>query len=263
MDYVSTIDGKEFEGGSETGVELTIGFGTFIDEFENALIGTYAGDHVSVDGTFPEPYPEYPELSGETVHFEIDVTEVREQELPEYTDDFVRAYLGYESIEDYEKNLVILMEEHYKDIFYESVITQIWPVLMENTIVKKYPEDQLKQMYDDMVASYQAFAKAQGVNFADYCSAVLGMTEDEFYEYCQTDVETTIKEEMICYAIARAENFTLSDEEYTKRATEYAIEFYELSSLDELEAMYDKEVLRHYIMTDMVKEIVADYAAIT
>lgn len=263
VDYVSTIDGKEFEGGSETGVELTIGFGTFIDEFENALIGTYAGDHVSVDGTFPEPYPEYPELSGETVHFEIDVTEVREQELPEYTDDFVRAYLGYESIEDYEKNLVILMEEHYKDIFYESVITQIWPVLMENTVVKKYPEDQLKQMYDDMVASYQAFAKAQGVNFADYCSAVLGMTEDEFYEYCQTDVETTIKEEMICYAIARAENFTLSDEEYTKRATEYAIEFYELSSLDELEAMYDKEVLRHYIMTDMVKEIVADYAAIT
>lgn len=263
VDYVTTVDGEEIEGGTESDVELTLGIGTFIDEFEEALIGAYAGDHFSVDGTFPEPYPEYPEMSGKDAHFEIDVTEVREQELPEYTDDFVRAYLGYESIEDFEENIVILLEEHYKEIFYESVISQTWPAIVENTTVIKYPEAEVKEMYDDMVSSNQAYAKAQGVNFADYIGVIYNMTEDEFYEFAQSEAESRIKEEMICYAIARAENITLSEEEYTERATEYAVDIYGLASLEAFEAIYDKGVIRQTLMIDLVKELVADNAAIT
>lgn len=263
VDYVTTVDGVAIEGGTESDVELTIGIGSFITEFEDALIGAYAGDHLSVDGTFPEPYPEYPEMSGKDAHFEIDVNEVREQELPEYTDDFVRAYLGYESTEDYEANLVVLLEEHYKEIYYDSVISQIWPTILENTTVKQYPETEVREMYDDMVSSSQAYAKAQGVNFGDYLEAVFNMSEDDFYEYAQNEAEARIKEEMVCYAIARAENITLSEEEYTERATEYAVDLYGLASLEAFEAIYDKGVIRQTLMLDLVKELVADSAVMT
>lgn len=264
IDYVSTdAEGNELEGGSEEDGELYLGYGTFIDEVETALVGAYAGDHFSIDGVFPESYPDYPEMAGQAVHFEIDVTEVREQELPEYTDDFVRAYLGYDSIEDYESNLVVLMEEHYQDIYYEYVIAQTWDTVVESTTVKKYPEAELKQMYDDMVNSNRAYAEAYGINFADYINVTYGMSEDEFYEYAQSEAEARIKEEMICYAIARAENITLTDEEYTDRATEYATQYYELASLEAFEALYDKGTIRQTLMIDKVKEAVADYADMT
>ncbi len=264
IDYVSTdAQGNELEGGSETECELYLGYGTFIDEVETACVGAYAGDHISVDGVFPESYPDYPDMAGQAVHFEIDVREVREQELPEYTEDFVRAYLGYDSIEEYESNLRVLMEEHYKDIFYEFVITQVWETVVESTNVIKYPEKELKQMYDDMVTSNEALSKAQGINFPDFIKLVFGMTEEEFYEYAQSEAEARIKEEMICYAIAREENITLTDEEYIERATEYATDIYGLASLEAFEAIYDKSTIKQTLMIEKVKEAVADYADIT
>ena len=263
IDYIATVDGQEFEGGSEHGVEVTIGVGSFIEEVENALVGTYAGDHLSVDGVFPEPYYEYPELSGKAVHFEIDVTEVRMQEMPEYTEEFVRAYLGYESKADYEEHLRELMTDHYMEIYYESVIEQIWPTVFENTAVIKYPEKELKDAYDNFVNSYEATAKAYGVELSAYISAVLNMTEDEFYAAAQEDAEITVKEEMICYAIARAENISISDEEYLERAEEYAVDIYEFASLEAFEAVYGKEAVREAILFDMVHELAADNAAMT
>jgi len=262
VDYVTTVDGEEIEGGSETEVELTIGHGAFIEEFENALIGSYAGDHLSVDGTFPEPYYEYPELSGKNVHFEIDVTEVREQEMPEYTEEFVQAYLGYESKADYEAALREMITDHYMDIFYESVINQIWPTVLENTTVTKYPEKELKAAYESIVSVDEAKASAYGVNFADYVSSIYGVTEDEYYEISQKNAEAAIKEEMLCYSIARSENITVTEEEYEILALDY-VDLYDFDSLEAFEAVYGKENIREAILFDKVHEFAADHAVMT
>lgn len=264
IDYVTTdAEGNEIEGGSETDCELSLGFDTFIEDFEKACIGAYAGDHISADGTFPETYPDYPELAGTTVHFEIDVTEVREQELPEYNEDFVRAYLGYDSIEDYETSLRVTLEKRYESIYYEYVIGQLWDTVVQSTVVKKYPESEVKEMYDDMVSSNQAYAKARGINFADYVNLVYDMSEDEFYDFAQSEAEARIKQEMICYAIARAENLSLTEEEYVERATEYATKYYELASLEAFEALYNKGTIRQTLLMDKAKEAIVDLADIT
>lgn len=261
IDYVGTIDGEEFEGSSEEDCEFTIGTQTF--EFEDQLIGAYAGDHLSIDVTFPDPYPDYPEQAGKLVHFEIDVNTVCKQELPNYTDDFVRAYLGYESIEDFETNVRLRLENYYAQRLLEYIIGQTWHVVIENTEVIKYPEAEVEDMYNDMVSSNRAYASASGINFETFLSLTYKMTEEEFCEYARTEAESRIKEEMICYAIARAENISLSDEEYTVRATEYAIDYYEFASLEAFEALYDKATIRQTIMIDLVQEKVAELAAIT
>lgn len=263
IDYVGTVDGTAVEGASEEDAEITIGTGALPEEFENSLLGAYAGDKLSFDVTFPDPYLEYPDLSGQAVHFEVSVNNVCEQELPEYNDDFVRAYLGYDSTEDYEQGLYKLLEDHYYEIYYQSIDAQIWNTVVENTTVIKYPEKELRDMYDDMVTSVEAYAITYGINFADYVQAIYGKTEDEFYEYAQEEAEAYVKEEMIKYAIARAENITLSDEEYAEGAEEYAIDIYGLDSLEAFEAIYDKNTIRQTLMYEKVHEVVVDYADVT
>ncbi len=262
INYEATVDGEAIEGGSGQNYELTIGTGVFPDDVENALIGTQAGDHLSLDLVAPTPYPSYPELAGRSIHYEIDVLEVREQELPEYSENFVRSYLGYDSIEDFETTLRQKLEDHYKEIYYQSVVSQTWKQVVENTVIKKYPPE-VKEMYDELVSSNQAIATAQGVDFATYLMNRYEMTEEEFYQTAQQTAESRIGDEMICYAIARAENLTITDEEYPALATDYAVNYYSLSSLEELESIYDKPTIRQVLLFEKVKKYVADQAAIT
>ncbi|MBR5312999.1 MAG: trigger factor [Clostridia bacterium] len=263
IDYVGTIDGAEFEGGSETDCELTLGTGTFPDEFEDAILGATAETELSVDFTFPDPYLTAPEYSGMDVHFDIHVHTVCEQELPEYNEDFVRGYLGYDSIADFEAGLRQLLADRYQNMYYQYVNAQVWNTVYENTTVKKFPEDEIRKQYDEVVEAEKYYAGMQGINFADYIGVNYQMTEDEYYAFVQEEVEKRIKREMICYAIARAENITLTEEEYKKRATEYALDYYGLDSLEAFETVYSHGSICQMLMFDKVHEVIVDYAEIT
>ncbi len=263
VDYTGSVDGEIISEASESDAEITIGAGSMPDDFENNLIGSVVGDTLSFDITFPDPYLQYPDLSGDNVHFEVTVNNVCEQELPEYNDEFAQAYLGYNSTAEYEEHIKTLMEEHYMEIYYQSIDSQIWDTVIENTTVKKYPEKELDQIYDDMVTSVQAYATNAGVQFSSYVEAVYKMTEDEFYASLKEQAEDYVKDEMVKYAIARAEGITLTDEEYQEGAEEYATDVYSLDSVAALEAIYDKKTIRQTLMYEKVHEKVVDYADVT
>ena len=92
IDYVGTIDGVEFDGGSAQDYDLTIGSGSFIDNFEQQLIGTHPADQVTVNVTFPEEYANNPVLAGKAAAFAVTVNGI--QELPEFNDEFVKTNLA-------------------------------------------------------------------------------------------------------------------------------------------------------------------------
>ena len=97
----------------------------------------------------------------------------------------------------------------------------------------------------------------------DYASIYYGRTAEEFYEYAYELVEKQMKEDMICYAIARAENIVLTDEEYAKRVEEYALDYYYMTSVEAFEEMYGMETVREMILFDLVRERVCDHADMT
>lgn len=90
IDYVGTMDGEEFEGGSDTGYDLTIGSNSFIDGFETGLIGHNVGEEVSLDLQFPDPYPNNTDYSGKDVNFKVTINKISVKTTPELTDQLVK-----------------------------------------------------------------------------------------------------------------------------------------------------------------------------
>lgn len=258
VNSVATIDGAPFAGGTANNHALVLGSGEIGQEYEGQLVGLSAGDHTSFDISVPDNDKELAQLRGKTVHYEVDIISVCEKELPEYTDAFVKAYLGYNSREAYEATILENLKENYQNGVYKNIIPQAWEEIFENTNVIKYPEKELREKYENLVAGVQDFANVKGLTLAQCVKAVFDMTEDEFYAYAQEEAESDVKEEMICYAIARAENLVLTAEEYEKRAMTIAKDVYGLKSVAELEEKYDVATIKKGVLLDMVKERIAD-----
>ncbi len=259
VDYVASENGSIVTSDSEYTVNL--GFGMVPGEFEAALTGVKAGDVKNFTCTYPEDYSNA-DLAGKTVVIDLTVKGVSIDELPDYSDDFVRAYLGYENTAEFEEHIRQSTLESRKDAYYMMVDSQTWTALFNSTTVKKFPEKELKEKYDGMVSSVEAYAKTAKVNFPDYVEAVYKMSEDEFYDYAKKESETLVKDEMIKYAVARAENVAISDEEYEAGVVELAAR-YEFDSVEKFRETYDEADLREIIMFEKVHELVADLADVT
>ena len=264
IDYTGTVAGVPEDEGhlSEEDVELTLGVGSMFDAFEEALLGVMPESSVSLDLTFPDPYYTSPEFAGLDVHFDVQVHEICEQELPEYSDDFVRAYLGYDSCADYEKAVRESLTRYYTDNYYHFVADQVWTSVLDNTVVKKYPEEEMDTLYNGRLEFDKAYCEITGLNWDAYLNLYYQVTEDEYLTLAREEAEGRIKEEMICFAIARQENISLSEEEYQEMAADYARnEGY--ASVEALEAVYAKDDIRETLMEDKVVRRVVDLADVT
>ena len=120
IDYKGLLDGEAFEGGTAEGYDLTLGSGSFIDGFEDGLVGAVKGDQKDLNLTFPDPYPNNPDLAGKEVVFEVTVNAVKERSIPELTDEFVKkdqltALMITHHMEDalkYGNRLIVMKDGH-------------------------------------------------------------------------------------------------------------------------------------------------------
>lgn len=206
IDYVGTIDGVEFEGGNSngSGYDLTIGSGSFIDDFEQQLIGYKPGEVAIVNVTFPEDYSTE-DLQGKDAEFTVEVHGVYVN--PEFDDDFVAAYYGdvADTAEGY--------RQYLKDTNYESNLTDyVANYLQENTTVNKYPKAYLKnvmattkymdeQSYDYMNQMYMQYYGSGFSSFEEYT----GKTMDEYNADLETESKDTVKTNLIYQAILEYE----------------------------------------------------------
>lgn len=263
IDFTGTVNGAEFKGSSANDYPVSLGFSSFVEGFEDGITGLMAGDSVSLDLRFPDTYEANPEVAGKDVHYEVTVKKITEQILPEYNDEFAQEKLKFDSTEAYEESVREIFKVRYKAYFYKEVLGQIWDTIIDNTEVIKFPKKDLKQAYDAYIEHVETYSEHNNMTVADYASIYYGKTAEEFYEYAHVLVEEQMKEDMICYAIARAENIVLTDEEYQKRAEEYAIDYYMMESVEAFEEMYGVETVREMILFDLVREKVCDYADMT
>ena len=229
IDYVGTIDGVEFEGGNSggAGYDLTIGSGSFIDDFEEQLIGHKPGEEVSVEVTFPDDYGD-DEVAGKDAVFAVTINGI--MAAPELTDEFIEEnYADSEGV-----STVAEYREKIENDFYEENLEEyLTNYIIENSTVNSYPKKYLKHM------------KALLKNGDNMGSDI----EDEIeYEKELTErAQETVKEAMVYQAIAEGAGLTFDMAAYTEENGEEYVE--------SLKESYGEG----YIAQSEVRQMVIDY----
>ena len=226
IDYVGSIDGVEFEGGADTDSELVLGDGGMIEGFENGVVGMTAGETKTVDATFPDPYDNNPDLAGKTAQFKITLNAVKEYVTPELTDAFVAdlANDDHSHIDDEHKDTVKTVDDYraytreqlektYDESVRKNQYLYTWTAIVNACEMKKYPESAVKKLGKDLYNYNYTWFAASGYAQYGLTPANFGITE----ESCNEQARETLKEELCLWAIAKANNITVSDEEYTAK----------------------------------------------
>ena len=256
IDFAGYIDGELFEGGSATSYSLTIGSGSFIPGFEEGLLGAKAGDTVTLDIAFPDPYSVNPDLAGKPVRFEVKINKVLTYTMPEYNDEFVQMYYGYDTVAAFETALRASVQEQYDANERYYAMSEVWAKVVENTQVLQYPEAEYKAVYDANLSPYTTAASNASMPLGTYLELAAGITESELYAQLEEVAKGTVKEEMIFWYIVEQENITLSDDEY-KNNLEELVTSRGFESAEEMLKLYGatEDTLRESMLFDKMMEV--------
>ena len=242
IDFEGFIDGKAFDGGQGTDYPLTIGSHSFIDTFEEQLIGKNIGEECEVNVTFPAEY-HAAELANKPAQFKVTVKEIKVKELPELNDEFASEVSEFETLDEYKEDTrKKLSEKKEKAAETEN----------ENHVVEKVvanasmdiPDAMIDNEVMNMIQDTAQRMQSQGIPFDQYMKYT-GMTVDTLKEQMKPQAERRIQTRLVLEAVAAAENIQISDErvdeELQKMADAYKME---VEKLKEYMGEFEKEQMK-------------------
>lgn len=217
IDFKGYIDGVAFEGGEGTDYSLEIGSGTFIDNFEDQLVGLSVGEKKEVNVTFPEAYGKE-DLNGKPAMFEVEIKAIKVKELPELDDEFAKDVAAVDTFAELKENLKNTLvknnEEKADREFEEAVITAI----IENTKMD-VPEVMISKEIDSMMQDLEGRLKYQGLSLEQYMEFT-GNTTEKMRDFMKENAERKVKADLVLDAISKAEDIKATEEELNARALE-------------------------------------------
>ena len=208
INYVGTKDGVAFDGGTANNYELTIGSGTFIDGFEDGIIGMKKGQTKDLDLTFPEEYSSE-ELAGQEVVFKVTLQSFKR--APELTDTWVAKNTDCKTVDDYKKEIRKTLEDEAKTNAKNTLRETAWNTVLSASEVKEYPQDDLDTAKAEFKNLYETYAKQGDMTLEDFVKAQ-GISMDDFEEQSNQYAEYKVKQNLIVQGIMDAEKMTLEDE---------------------------------------------------
>ena len=215
IDYTGKIDGKEFEGGSAKDYVLLIGSKSFIDGFEDGLIGKDIGDKVTLNLKFPKDYQDK-DVAGKDVTFDVTIKAKQVTNKPKYDDDFIKNYTKYKSKEEYEENLKKTIKKEKEQTAEFTAKQTVFGLAVNNAKIKKYPEKELEEEKKIMLDQYKTLAKQYNVEWGEFLKNYVKSTEQELEKTIEANAKTSLKTKMVVAAIAEKENIEVTDKEYDK-----------------------------------------------
>ena len=204
------IDGKAFAAGKAENYDLVIGSKTFIDSFEEQLIGASAGDDVEVNVVFPEKY-HVEELSGKPALFKVKINRVSKRELPELDDDFAQEVSEFDSFEEYKNDIKNKLEARNKQAKKDEELNQLLDILAKNVVVD-IPKVMLDAVKENMLMNFERELQSRGLNLKSYLTYA-NKTREALLESYNDEAEKQLKIRLALEAIVRKENIVVSDED--------------------------------------------------
>lgn len=251
IDFDGYVDGKRFEGGKGEDYPLVIGSHTFIDTFEDQLVGKNVGDEVDVNVTFPAEY-HVEELKNKPALFKVTVKGIQKKELPELDDEFANEVSDFETLEEYKKDLQAQLLAEKQKIAATENENRVVAKVVENAAME-IPEQMVEEEANAMLNDYARRMESQGISFKQYMD-LTGMTAEKMAEQMKPQAVKRIETRLVLEAVVKAENITASEEaveeQFEKMAAAYKME------KDQIKSMFGDEQL------DQLKEDLAVQEAV-
>ncbi len=232
IDYVGTVDGEEFEGGSAENHSLKLGSGAFIPGFEDQLIGAKAGDDVKVEVTFPEEY-HAEELAGKAAVFQVKVHEVKHTELPEIDDDLAQDVSEFDTLEEYKADLEKQIRERKEKAALEVKQQKLVDAIIENSEMD-IPQVMIESAAEELLERYTS---QMGIGLQQYMQYT-GMSREDALSPVMDPALKNIQTSLVLQAIAEAEGLEMSDEELDAEFEKLAEQ--NNMQVDKLKELFDK-----------------------
>lgn len=263
IDYVGTLDGVAFDGGTASGQDLTIGSGRFIDGFEDGLIGAKVGDTVELNLTFPEDY-HAEDMAGKEVVFTVTVNTIFAAQPQELTDAYVQKLdIGYTTAEEYKQYVYDMLYQDAMESYESSIENEVISVVLENCEFKKeLPEKMINRYAETLTANLTAEAERYGATLEQFMMAYYGMDEETYKEEIRKQASKSAQQYVVLQAIADKENLNITDEELQSEMEKMA-EQAEYESVDEFKELVNDKDYKEYMMGQKVLDMLRENAVVT
>ena len=246
IDFDGYVDGKQFEGGYAEDYTLVLGSHSFIDNFEDQLVGKNLGEDVEVNVTFPEEY-HVDELKGKPALFKVKIKEIQKKELPELDDDFAQDVSDFDTLDEYKADVEKKILENKENQIKREQEDQIIEKIIENAHLL-FPQHMIAAQTRQMTQEFAQRLQSQGLSLEQYMQFT-GLTPQKMMEDLEPQALKRIQSRLVLEAVVAAENIEASDEEIDKE-------------LENMASMYQMEIdkLKELIGDDEKKQIGMDLA---
>ncbi|MCI7105434.1 MAG: trigger factor [Lachnobacterium sp.] len=254
IDFEGFVDGVAFEGGKGENHPLEIGSHTFIDNFEDQLVGKNAGDEVEVNVTFPEQY-QAADLAGKPATFKVKINEIKAKELPELDDEFAQDVSEFDTLAEYKESLKKNLEEKKENEAKRTKEDEAVQKIIDKSKMD-IPEAMIDTQCETMIEEFAQRIAQSGLSMDQYLQ-FSGLTVDGLKEQVRPEALSRIQASLVLEQIAKDENIEVSDDdvnaEIEKMAASYGME---ADKLKEYMGDAEKESMKKDLAINKAVELV-------
>lgn len=246
IDFEGFLDGEAFEGGKAENHSLEIGSHSFVDTFEEQLVGRHSGDEVEVHVTFPEEYHDA-HVAGKPATFAVKIHEIRMKEMPELDDEFAQDVSEFDTLDEYRQDVRRQLEEKAAEEALRIKEDEAVGKVVELSSME-IPDAMIDTQVEVMVEDFVQRIESQGLGFEQYMQ-FSGLTVDKLKEQMRPEAITRIERSLVLEQIVKEENIETSEEELAEE-------------IDKITAPYGKqaEKLKEQMSEEDKNSIRRDYA---
>lgn len=258
IDYEGFVDGVAFEGGKDENHALVIGSHTFIDTFEEQLIGKNTGDDVTVNVTFPEEY-HAPDLAGKAAMFQVKINEIKAEELPDLDDEFAQDVSEFDTLAEYKESVKGKLTERKENEAKRERENEIIEKIIADSQME-IPDAMVDTQTENMVDEFANRIAQQGLSMEQYAQFT-GVTEEKLMEQMRPDALKRIQSGLVLEAIAKAENIEVSEDDVeTEIGNMAGLYGMEIDKLKEIFVDSERENMKKDLAIQKAVELIVEKA---
>lgn len=256
IDYEGKIDGTAFDGGTSQGYDLTIGSGSFIDDFEEQLIGWKVGDSKDITVTFPEDYGQE-DLNGKDAVFTVTINSIKRADK-EISDEWVAKNSDFKTVDEYKANIRAELEESNEATALSTMQNEAFSMVYDSSVFLQYPQDMVDEYMELTKSSYESYASYYGMEYDEFLEN-MGLTEVTIANAAKSNVKTALIIDAICEKEGITQDSDLYKTQQEKALTDNGFDSYDAA----IEAGVTDADIARTVKYNCILDVIINNAKIT